>query len=371
MRRPSHAAVAHGFSPTLRICLLSLLAPGLLLLNGCREEDNPGPDPLPTPTPFPNPTATPSPTPTPTPTPTSDSSDQDSSSAESFSNEAIAATSADIFSTLSRSLAQRIDSIKVSAENFSHEPTNANAQALAELLQGLGTTFSEMKASVFLVEPDQAEERASLPDPTGLSTSSAAADKLDLLREQLQAPGAFTGESTAKLRAELDTVIRDFEAYVESWKSDNPENFRNQIFLSDPDEAVGRIFQGVTTVVAILIPRDLAGIQPDGGAQALPEEIRGALKGVSQIFEGKYQDSNGALIQGSGLKGAVASVDPSRADQISAALALAMDASGTAAMDAEDLADFKKSIADLGEIFFQAASSSGVNLTLEDEAPRP
>lgn len=271
----------------------------LLLTTGCWEETDVFPTPTPTPTPFPTPTVTPFPTPTPTPTLTPFSSRSSAKAGDVVLNNAniVEAAALDAVAGL------------IAVENiFAAEPIDSSKLSTASAsLANAREAFFVVETSLYYTDYADEAELAALPPTLTTTLPDLRLPGFDDLREAIAAHSAGTGiVSDADLRSMARSLREDLETLAASWNPDALGNFRNGIFLSDPN-ATGRICQGIATMTDILV---LSSLKPDNA------QILQRLWATKYLLEGSYESASGSDTQGNGLLDLVSSKDAPLAKSI-------------------------------------------------------
>lgn len=318
------------------VCVSGVLSVSLAT-TGCWEEVNDSPDstPTPTPTPFPSPTATPAPTPTPTSTP---------SQARSIVNEGdVALNNADIVEAAARDAVAELTVAETALASESIDSTRINAALTS--IESARQAFFVVEVSLYYTDPENNAELEALPPKLATALSGLKMPGFDDLAASLasRASGA-SGTSDSALRAAAKSLREDLETLVASWSSSSLGNFRNGIFLPDPD-ADGRICQGIATMADILVLSSLES----GNA-----EIRHRLWAMKYLLEGSYEGTSGVNISGVGILDLVSGADAALAASIEKNLNSIINGfensqvpSGEAASALEHLHDEISSMADV------------------------
>lgn len=267
---------------------VAVLIPILLNLAACRYEIGklPGPSP------------TPSPTPTPTPTPVLDSTSVTTLStgssvsaplslsvaqAEADYFENATATAAEEAQAVRRTLTRTVTSVSDASENLDEAKASLSTAADA---------YHKAEATVFFVDPDSVEELRAQPDPLragaagqGDDMLSGLADALDKVDDELSRP--LSAAKAAALLLEAKDIADKaaalevrFRGLADAWKGGVEDNFRGRYFLSSPEGAIARVFQGLLAMTGDILPGRLSSSADDSTG------ISQRLRAVREIYLG-------------------------------------------------------------------------------------
>jgi hypothetical protein len=261
-------------------------APLLLvfLLVGCRWEVGKGGDPTPTP----------SPTPSPTPLVDFGAAADSVSSVEALSAAAqVANASADFFEVTTAQAAEESASAARSLSRALAAPSEASAQlpSTKKSLSKAADAYRRAEASVFLVDPESAAELHAQPDPLGagapggrdesMAELHTALEKMEsLLSRPINAEtGGLLLAEAQSIAAKIDELEAGLRGMAEAWRDDAVGNFRGKFFLSSPEAAVARLFQGALAMTGDVLPAMLADPEQS-------EEIAARLSSVMSLYAG-------------------------------------------------------------------------------------
>jgi len=274
---------------------------------GCRWEvsDVPLPQPSPTPTPSPTPVvqfteAAAAPTPT-----------------RVTLTEQVASANADLITAASAQAAEQ----SVRFESAARKAATAPASAAGDLSRAIDSlakakrSYQKTEAAVFYVDPDSVEELSAQPDPLGAGVEDYTADAFAEVERRLNKLARLTaGEINEEKLQEILTTLpelagwsgrlrADMQALAEAWAPGSAANFRERYFLSSPEAAVARIFQGLLAQSGDVLPRRWLR-----GAVAA-DEVTGRTDALRDLYLGISEENPG----GKGLHDLVFAAAPAQA----------------------------------------------------------
>lgn len=288
-----------------------------------------------------NPTPTPTPSPTPSPTPVVSITAAESAADLSVDASAmsVAAASADYFEAASVEAVEKTENAMIALAAAADSPSDALAElsTVKKSIYSARDAYLQAEASVFLVDPESVDELQSLPDPLGVGTPDERGLLMDELAaaiekmEDLLSSGPLDANRAANLLVEARAVgekIKELEqelrGLADAWGADGGGNFRNRFFLTSPDSAVARLFQGLLAMTGEVLPATVDSADYGSG------EISARLAAVRDIYLGS-KDGAAAVHQ------LVAGASPLQAALTRASIARAVALAGVLEVTPDDV----------------------------------
>ncbi len=201
----------------------------------------------------------------------------------------------------------------------------AELKTAGESLAAAKAAYRQAEAAVFYVDPDSAEELLAQPDPMGVATEGGQdlfarwerlVASLDLREDE-----PLTADKLSSLVLPFDELKNTseelaaaLESFAAAWRAGGSQNFRSAFFVSSPDVAVARIFQGLLALTGDLMPSRMAA------ADFTPEEFQQRIDAVANIYFGVSsagEDTTGGAV---GVHDLVFRASPAQALAAAAAL---------------------------------------------------
>jgi hypothetical protein len=284
----------------------------------------------------------------------------------------VAAASAEFFEDATAQAADGAASIRLALARAAEEP----AQAISQLLEAKASlsdtaeAYRKAEASVFLVDPESAEEILAQPDPfragtpgardktlAELSASLAKMDEL-LSRPLNQTSAALLLSEAQSAGTKIVELEVGLAGMAEAWADGDKVNFRRQYFLPSAEGAVARVFQGALAMTGDVLPRLLASAETNAA------EISERLAAVKELYAGSAE----AAPDSPSLQLLVQEAAPVQAALTRASIARAAALAGVLEIspDNQDLrADLASSLADVTRQLTLAAQSLGIVIVTE------
>jgi len=340
-----------------------VLMPILLNLTACRYEIGRPPNPSPTPTP----------TPTPTPISTSVTTLSTGSSAGVPLTMRVAQAEADYFENATATAADEAQAVRRTLTRVVAAASDAPGD-LDEVKASLSTAadaYYKAEATIFFVDPDSVEELRAQPDPLQagtdgrrddvLSELAAALNKVDdELSQPLNAAKAAVLLLEANDIAEKAAVLEArFRGLADAWKGGVADNFRGRYFLSSPEGAIARVFQGLLAMAGDILPGRLSSSADDSAG------ISQRLRAVREIYLGDAKDPDARpaphhLVQeASPVQAALTRASIARAAALAGVLEITPEDAGARAQLGASLEELTRQLA-------FAAQSLGIVIVSED-----
>ncbi|MBJ7258234.1 MAG: hypothetical protein JHD33_01755 [Chthoniobacterales bacterium] len=324
-----------------------LALPVLLGLAGCRVEM--GKLGLPTPTP------------SPTPTPLVEAALETFSSAavsEPSLSARVAVAGADYLTQTTASAAEQTTSVRRALSRAAKTPGEITASLLEakKFLSAARDAYGKAEASVFLVDPDSADELRAQPDPLGAGSPAGRAllmsdlvSSIDAMEEILSRPldssaaGTLLSEARAT-EAKIEKLESGMCGLAAAWKGGEADNFRGKFFLPSSETAVARMFQGLLAMTGDVLPGLLAARGYD------PAEVCSRLVAVREIYTGSIDAPEGdpslclLVQQASPVQAALTRASIARAAALAGVLAISPDSEKVRAQLASSLDDVTRQL---------------------------
>ncbi len=245
----------------------------------------------------------------------------------------------------------------------------------AEALSTIQQLYHLAEPSVFYVNPESPEELAAQPDPLGsgsdeshpnsLADVSTILNKLAIITPEKPDAAGEILTTLKELALKSQQLDGDMKSLAEAWRNSNT-NFRTHYFLSDPDNAVARMFQGLLALSGDVLP---TRSRTDEISPLSAKEISGRIAALRDIYLGKHE--NAPTQNTPGLKDLVSTVAPLRAAAVERAVAQASALSQTLELSPDNAEARRQLLSALNEVTRQlvlSAEALGIRIVEEKGA---
>ncbi|HEY5792187.1 MAG TPA: hypothetical protein VIS74_02745 [Chthoniobacterales bacterium] len=258
------------------------------------------------------PSRTPEPSPSPSPVSASSTEFQDA-----------AETSSEIARATSENAVREAGRLEGALANLAKARSDENLALSREALSTARAAYFQMESAVLFDGDEFGREAASLPEPVALPGNGEdnRFSQIESLLKSYEHPASeglvvsrFSlerNQTVADLKIAAENLRLAMEKFSASWGKDDPANFRNAVFLSDPEAAIGQVLQGLMKTSDWIAAQ--AGALPAG-------EIAPRLRAIQSYCLGMYDDGAGR-VTGRGLTALVASRSPGEAEDLASHLA--------------------------------------------------
>ncbi|MBE2180231.1 MAG: hypothetical protein IAE97_07140, partial [Chthoniobacterales bacterium] len=304
--------------------------------------------------------------PTPTPTPTA------TLKASSNQSARVARANAELIGEASAVAAESTGELVRSMERVIASPSSAEEvlPVVDVSLASARASYQQAECAVFYVDPDSAEELLALPDPLGSGSGGSGADAFGEIATRLEelrdiADAGLSDKNALKALSALQQLISlsgqletDLGTLAASWEDGDGSNFRGRHFLSSPERAVARIFQGMLAISGDVLPRRWLG-----GATIDPRQVGGRVRALDVIYSGRADPDGG--VSSPGIHDLVEAASPEQDAAVRTVLARAVALSDALALAPESTETRRQLLVALDDLTFQltlAGKSLGIEI---------
>lgn len=319
---------------------------------------------------------TPIPTPTPTPTPLVISAVANEAAVEPVAASLaaqVASTAADALASSTADAAKNTAAIRKFLSAV-HGDSQADISEISQAKKSLAAARDasrKAEAAVFFVDPESADELRAQPDPLGIGSVEGEQRSIEELQSSLEKLEALLADSRDAAKAgallaaakdvssRVDQLESGMRAMAGAWETGDAANFRSKYFLSSPESAVARIFQGLLALAGDLLPANLA----EGGTDLLPD-IVSRVAAVREIYLGRADSAD----QGPALHALVQEASPLQAALTRASIARASALASVLEITPGNetaKAQLSPALEDVTRQLTQAAASLGIVVTTD------
>jgi len=211
----------------------------------------------------------------------------------------VAERSADYFEDTTSTAAAETSSARRSLARALQEPSSAGSEIrqAQSSIAAAADAYYKSEAAVFFVDPEAEDELRAQPDPfrvgslgEGNEAMAGLISSLEKMEEMLAGPidqskAAELLNEAQSIGVKIDRLESDLLDLAGAWRDGDAGNFRNNYFLSSPEQAVARIFQGLLAMSGDLMPERL---QSSGKS---PAEISVGVRALKEIYLGESEQA--------------------------------------------------------------------------------